>query len=717
MNNQNPVFLQHVRVMIRPGQNQMLMVKVVDLDGDVDERFVEVELCTSLATVECSMDDLLSTVGNKGKCLVLPEIPEQTANPLSVALFAEYVSRPRGRVEFKISGLNIHVDEKSSTDGKPAILYEILREIQPARHMPEGTPSRFVRVYKSEMSSSTDPDWENVVLEEASLDNGVPGSKFVINVSNFQADGSYRLIGTVKMDSVEAAGYAGCGKDIFLVGAMAKQSSLGRLMRRSIQRSLQRVSNNPSSKSPFVKVSHQQNNDHSVNAPAPLRPENSALSSTSKMPKAESKLSRLSSHKTSFPAIRIERWEVKNHSSMADFLRAGAEVQFMLGIDMTKENKHPDKRGSLHFLLGSGPSSLSRYEEVILRIQRLLTGRNINRTNGGFSLQPYSTGQQSDFSLAAPSMAASRRNPMDMKSSLQLRARVSNSPLEYPGSYMRLQSNGSMGPLSFAASAQSTNRGIVSGAFSVLGFGAHKPGMPPSHVFPFSQRGTCADFAEFSRSYRHALTKWRLSGPRHFAPIIEESCSLADREVDREAAYSASLIANDAFSDPPIGEGNKDWQVLLPPTYTILIILTCGPPEDLKETLDAMTRASSLPVSIVVIDVNDMELANDFRLRLLDERGRTTEEMRQMYSFLSHLNDKKPERPNVHFVQYRKHPLMGEISDEELMLDILSSVPAQYLEYCRARGFEVPKNQDFAFSQRPIALNEVTIHEGEEVKE
>ena len=136
MNNLNPVFLQHIQVMVRPGQDQQLMVKVIDLDGDVDERFVEAEHCTSLATVECSMEALLSTVGNKDKCLVLPDNPEQTANHLCVALYAEYVSRPRGRVDCKFSALHIHVDEKTSTDGKPALLYEILREVPPANSAP-----------------------------------------------------------------------------------------------------------------------------------------------------------------------------------------------------------------------------------------------------------------------------------------------------------------------------------------------------------------------------------------------------------------------------------------------------------------------------------------------------------------------------------------------------------------------------------------------------
>ena len=120
-------------------------------------------------------------------------------------------------------------------------------------------------------------------------------------------------------------------------------------------------------------------------------------------------------------------------------------------------------------------------------------------------------------------------------------------------------------------------------------------------------------------------------------------------------------------------------------------------------------------MSVVVVDVNEMELGNDYRLRLLDERGRTTEEMRQMYTFLSHLNGKKPERPNVHFVQYRRHPLMGEVADEELMLDLIGSIPAQYLEYCRAKGFQVPQGIPRGFPGQQ-ALNEMAIEEGDETR-
>ena len=382
---------------------------------------------------------------------------------------------------------------------------------------------------------------------------------------------------------------------------------------------------------------------------------------------------------------------------------------------MTKDNKHPDKRGSLHFLLGhQGPSAITRYEEVLIRIQRLMMGKSLNRTMtiSQQSFQSTVASQLSDLSNHPGSRRIQNQND-PRSSSMQIRTRGSTSlDPERPATKIP-SAVGSMAPLNFASSMQLSARMRPSG-FNVYGFGANKPGLPPSHIFPFTQRGLCNDVGDFSRSYRHALTKWRLSGPRHFAPLIEEACALADREVDKEIAMSAAIIAHESYSDPLTNEGIREvMPAQLPPAYTVLFLLTCGPPEDLMETLDALERASSLPLSVVVIDVNEMELGNDFRLRLLDERGRTTEEMRQMYTFLAHLNGKKPERSNVHFVQYRRHPLMGEIADEELMLDLISSIPAQYLEYCRAKGFEVPQGSDFAFSQQQ-ALNEMAILEGDE---
>lgn len=340
---------------------------------------------------------------------------------------------------------------------------------------------------------------------------------------------------------------------------------------------------------------------------------------------------------------------------------------------MTRENKHPDQMSSLHFVLGQGPLSVTRYEEILLRIQRLLTGTLVPRTIGGSS-QSANTSQMSDLSLSSQGTLQRIQNISDTRTR--------------PTPFDQATSAGSMGPLNFASSSQLAYRGLQSGGFNVYGFGANKPGMPPSHMFPISQRGNCNDVTDFSRLYRHSLTKWRLSGPRFFAPVIEEACALADREVDREAACSATLALAQQYSDPLSYEGKVSSSLRLPPAYTVLLLLTCGPPVDLMETLDALEHASTLPLSIVIVDVNEMELGNDFRLRLLDEQQRSTEDMRQMYTFLAHLNGKMPERQNVHLVKYRRHPLMGPVSDEELMLDILHAVPAQYLQYCRAKGFE-----------------------------
>ena len=74
----------------------------------------------------------------------------------------------------------------------------------------------------------------------------------------------------------------------------------------------------------------------------------------------------------------------------------------------------------------------------------------------------------------------------------------------------------------------------------------------------------------------------------------------------------------------------------------------------------------------------------DAKIRMTDE----ARELRQIHTFLSHLNGKQPSRENVHYVRYSHHPEAGDVSDEELMMDILLELPEQHAEYCRMKGFK-----------------------------
>lgn len=217
-----------------------------------------------------------------------------------------------------VSAQNIHVDES-----KPALLFEILREVPPAHDAPEGIPSRYVRVYKSEMSSSSDSiEWQPADLDEASLDNGDPDSMFVINVLNFQSDGSYKIIGAVKMNSSQAASHASTGKEIPLLGAA--MTAMGRIMRKSIQR----VSGNPISKTSYM---------NPLNSPG--------ITMNGMMARESSKFTRASAHRVTVTSIRIEKWEARpRQGSMADFLRGGAEVSYRINpSDYQSQSPSPYK--------------------------------------------------------------------------------------------------------------------------------------------------------------------------------------------------------------------------------------------------------------------------------------------------------------------------------------------------------------------------------------
>jgi copine 5/8/9 len=79
--------------------------------------------------------------------------------------------------------------------------------------------------------------------------------------------------------------------------------------------------------------------------------------------------------------------------------------------------------------------------------------------------------------------------------------------------------------------------------------------------------------------YGNAFEKLQLSGPTHFAEIIRAA---------REIAVKPS-------------------QTL---TYSILLIITDGVVNDRKQTIDEIVKASTTPLSIIIIGVGDADFSD-----------------------------------------------------------------------------------------------------------
>jgi hypothetical protein len=82
-------------------------------------------------------------------------------------------------------------------------------------------------------------------------------------------------------------------------------------------------------------------------------------------------------------------------------------------------------------------------------------------------------------------------------------------------------------------------------------------------------------------AYRQALNNVGLSGPTCFAPVINSACDLAQATL----------------RDPP---GS-------PARYFILLIITDGAIMDMDQTLNAVVRASRLPLSLIIVGVGSAD--------------------------------------------------------------------------------------------------------------
>ncbi|XP_072026365.1 copine-8-like isoform X2 [Amphiura filiformis] len=192
--------------------------------------------------------------------------------------------------------------------------------------------------------------------------------------------------------------------------------------------------------------------------------------------------------------------------------------------------------------------------------------------------------------------------------------------------------------------------------FPVLGFGAKiPPNGQVSHEFAvnFNQQNPfCMGIQGIMGAYQNCIRSVQLYGPTNFAPVINHVAKFAQ-------AY-------------PDGSN-----------YFILLIITDGVISDMEMTKDAIIRASSLPMSIIIVGVGPAEFD-------------AMEELDADKNALSY-RGKVAERDIVQFVPFREY-IGGvasgntQLSQARLAKDVLAEVPEQILAFMKKRGL-VPRDQ------------------------
>jgi hypothetical protein len=172
--------------------------------------------------------------------------------------------------------------------------------------------------------------------------------------------------------------------------------------------------------------------------------------------------------------------------------------------------------------------------------------------------------------------------------------------------------------------------------FALLGFGGEPAWLSGvSHCFALNQfqdNPYVRGYEQVLRTYQETLTEIVLSGPSYFSELIRYQISLCEKTG--------------------------------PSVYHILLILTDGDVHDYQETVDMIVRASSYPMSILIIGVGhecftQLKLLDADKKELVDSRGT------------------KAERDIVQFVPFRQ--FAGKL--KALAREALMEIPTQLMEY------------------------------------
>lgn len=175
--------------------------------------------------------------------------------------------------------------------------------------------------------------------------------------------------------------------------------------------------------------------------------------------------------------------------------------------------------------------------------------------------------------------------------------------------------------------------------FSAWGFGGRpNPDEPVSHCFNLNKYSEeVSGVAGILEAYSQGIHTIRLAGPTIFGPIIEKAASVAKQATDEEQRK-----------------------------YFVLLIITDGVITDLQESINALVKASGLPLSVLIVGVGGADFTE---MEYLDaDRGRLQASDRNRVAV----------RDIVQFV-----PLRNASGAVSLAHMLLAELPTQFLDYMR----------------------------------
>ena len=182
--------------------------------------------------------------------------------------------------------------------------------------------------------------------------------------------------------------------------------------------------------------------------------------------------------------------------------------------------------------------------------------------------------------------------------------------------------------------------------FPVYGFG----GIPPNEKenndcfnINLTDNPNIQTLEEVIKIYKESLSKITFKGPTHFAPIM--------KKVMDNIQF---IIENKSIN-----------------YYEILMILTDGIINDMKETLKLIVDCSLLPLSIIIIGIGNSHF-DDMKILDGDEIP------------LTDFDDRVSKRDLVQFVEYEKFKQKN--NKEELADEVLKEIPKQVEEYYAMTG-------------------------------
>ena len=194
--------------------------------------------------------------------------------------------------------------------------------------------------------------------------------------------------------------------------------------------------------------------------------------------------------------------------------------------------------------------------------------------------------------------------------------------------------------------------------FPVYGFGAIINNSL-SHCFNinFNNDPNIYTIDNVIKEYQKCLRKIQLSGPTYFSPVIKKT----------------------------IYNIKKNCKTL---EYQILMILTDGAIEDMRETMDAIVEGSFLPLSIIIIGIGNYDFS---AMKFLDADKNP----------LVNSSGVMEMRDIVQFVDYKKY----RGNSEKLIEEVLDEIPKQIVEYYTLKNIYPDNLQKININNNSVYLD------------